>query len=392
MKKAQDASGSGQGYLYQFLIGLNLALAKNREVEEYFINIENFDDITFLDNSGDLKELIQTKHKAHPKNLTDASSDLWKTISIWLERDLENTDGPKSLYFLVTNTKVSPRSACELLLQNKDIRNAEEALDKLIKTAEESTDKSTADYRDAFLSYSSSKRKDLISRVYVLDLNPSLGELQSQFESEFLLVVKEKHKQLVFERMQSWWLAKVIELLKDTKKTLSVRAVASKLQDICYEFHNENLPIDFVGHEPAQGDSSWESKTFIRQLKLITDQSERIKDAIVDYYRAYNQRLRWAREELVLDDEIEVYEMKLIEEWRRFRNAKLDEFGSDEEARKRCGVAIYNWVETVANIPIRKYVQEPYVMRGSFHMLSDEQRVGWHPDFLEKLKDILVKT
>jgi hypothetical protein len=389
LKKAQDASGSGQGYLYQFLIGLNLALSKSREAEEYSINIENFDDISFVDASGDPKELIQTKHKSQPKNLTDSSIDLWKTISIWIERDKGTSQD--NLYFLVTNTKASPGSACEYLSQSRDKRNSDKALEKLLKTAAESEDKSTTYFRNTFLMSSETKRKNLLSRIYVIDSSPSIDELQSRLESEFLLAVKQDHRAPVSERIQSWWLTKVIELLKDSQKNLPVKVIALKLQDICYEFHNENLPIDFSDHQPEHGDALWGNKIFVRQLKLVTDQSERIKDAIVDYYRAYHQRLRWAREELVLDDDVDKYEKKLIEEWRRYKNAKADEFGSGDDERRKCGTHIYNWMETTANIPIRKYVSEPYVMRGSYHMLADEQRIGWHPDFLEKLKDILVK-
>ena len=31
-------------------------------------------------------------------------------------------------------------------------------------------------------------------------------------------------------------------------------------------------------------------------------------------------------------------------------------------------------------------------MRGSFHMLADARSVGWHPDFIERLKRVLANA
>ena len=51
------------------------------------------------------------------------------------------------------------------------------------------------------------------------------------------------------------------------------------------------------------------------------------------------------------------------------------------------------WAERAA-IGIRPGVTEPFVVRGSFHMLADEAppRVGWHPEFHDRLAKILNPT
>lgn len=388
MKKAEDASGSGQGYLYQFLLGLNLALKKCRDMDDLKINIENFDDISFLDNEGTPLELIQSKHKSKPKNLGNASLDLWKTLSIWLKNDLEDVkkDNNLKLYYLVTNSKASSKSAMEYLSAEVGKRNLDEALSILIETANNSQNVSTQVYRNDFLLASDKSRKSLLSRIYVLDESPGIKDLSKDIQSEFLSTVMDKHRPLVAERIISWWLSKVIVLLSDSQLSIPIKEIEIALQNICYEYHNENLPIDCLLLEPDN--SAWDDKIFVQQLKFVTEQNERIKDAIRDYYRAYNQRLKWAREDLLVKDELDIYELKLINEWRRFRNAKIDEYGTSEEAKKKCGILIYNWMELEAKFPIRKYVDEPYVMRGSYHMLAEDQKIGWHPDFIEKLKEI----
>jgi hypothetical protein len=49
-------------------------------------------------------------------------------------------------------------------------------------------------------------------------------------------------------------------------------------------------------------------------------------------------------------------------------------------------------MEFTANFPIRPLVTEPYVMRGSYHILANEEkpRVWWHPKFLERLQVLLA--
>lgn len=385
MTNAEDASGSGQGYLYQFLVALNYALKKSRINDNLLINIENYDDITFLDGTNPV-ELIQTKHRSTPKNLTNSSVDFWNTLGIWIDRYAIH--GQSLIFILASNSSVGQTSAFEKLKNNVH-RNVPSATTDLVKIANESSSQSTKLDREKFLSLDPKIRHEIIERIFIIDNQVGIGEIRSELENEFLITVMPKHRKLVIERLIAWWLEIVIKMLQDSKKVLPLRVIASKLQDICYEYHNENLPIEFISEEPAQN-LDWNSRVFVTQIRLITDNNERMKDAIRDYYRASQQRSKWAREELLIDDELDKYEKKLIEEWRRMKNMILDENpGESEEIKKRCGVLLYNWAEFKANFPIRKYVEEPYVSRGSFHILSEDRRIGWHPDFIQKLQELL---
>ena len=41
------------------------------------------------------------------------------------------------------------------------------------------------------------------------------------------------------------------------------------------------------------------------------------------------------------------------------------------------------------DIRIRPKCQEAFVMRGSYHMLANQLKVGWHIDFYDRLKRLL---
>ena len=126
--------------------------------------------------------------------------------------------------------------------------------------------------------------------------------------------------------------------------------------------------------------------------------SNRIRSAILDYYRAFEQRSAWARENLIVSGEIEEYEDRLAEEWSRYRDVVFEKLTDDsaEDALREAGATLYNWAEfetgKIESLRIRARVTEPYVVRGSFHILADttpEPRVYWHPRFIERVCKVL---
>ena len=67
-----------------------------------------------------------------------------------------------------------------------------------------------------------------------------------------------------------------------------------------------------------------------------------------------------------------------------------------EEVLREAGTTLYNWAEfetgKIESLRIRARVTEPYVLRGSFHILADstpEPKVYWHPRFLDRLGSVL---
>jgi len=134
------------------------------------------------------------------------------------------------------------------------------------------------------------------------------------------------------------------------------------------------------------------------QLREIGVSSIRIRNAILDYYRAFEQRSEWARENLLVSGEIEDYEDRLIDEWGRYRDVVFEDLDlhSAEEVLQQAGKELYKWADqqsgNIESLRIRARVTEPYVTRGSFHILADagpKPRVYWHPLFLDHLGKVM---
>jgi hypothetical protein len=92
---------------------------------------------------------------------------------------------------------------------------------------------------------------------------------------------------------------------------------------------------------------------------------------------------------LLFDADLRQYDQRLMTEWALLRAQVCDELGPEpgEEEMAKAGRAILKWAED-APIQIRAGVNVPWVCRGSFHMLADDRKVGWHPDFETRLHAI----
>ena len=63
------------------------------------------------------------------------------------------------------------------------------------------------------------------------------------------------------------------------------------------EYRSDNLPITFRNRLPeGKIDANKDPRLFVEQLRVLDLSATRIQNAIIDYYRAFEQRSSWARE------------------------------------------------------------------------------------------------
>ena len=141
-----------------------------------------------------------------------------------------------------------------------------------------------------------------------------------------------------------------------------------------------------------EGDFSDNEKIFHEQLKLICLSDRRMQLALRDYYRAFKQRASWVRNDLLYVNELGQYEQRLIDEWEHaFATMEetfleTDNVAEDEKAEK--GRLLFSDMEK-RDIRIRPKCQEAFIMRGSYHILANQLKIGWHVDFFDRLKQLL---
>jgi len=394
-----SAGDQGLGYIYQARLALLHLL---QLPEDTAVFLEKDDDLDFVDGRGG-KSLASLKHKAVGDWLTDLSPDFWKSVNIWLARYRRDGRAASNLrFFLFTTGTVSTDSFLARFLPDGPVASGDGAT--LIELANSALAKSTsqliAPIATAFNELSDLQKQDFLERILILDGSPRIGDIPATIRDKHMRSIRREHREFVFERLEGWWTDTVIKQLTDARtEGIFGYEVSDKLSNFAEEYKAGNLPITFRGKVPADKiDTETDPRLFVAQLREIGISSNRIRSAILDYYRAFEQRSAWARENLLVSGEVEEYEDRLADEWSRYKDVAFENLKDDsaEDALRDAGVTLYNWAELetgkIESLRIRTRVSEPYVLRGSFHILADatpEPRVYWHPMFLDRLGKVL---
>jgi hypothetical protein len=269
----------------------------------------------------------------------------------------------------------------------------------LRSVAADSSNVSLAPAFAAFAALPPAAQSLLIDSITVLDAYPDVMAIEASLLDRLRLSVRTEHRRALLERLEGWWFGRVVRLLRDHDlRPIPIPELLGKVYSIAEQFRPDALPIDFLDALPIDNvDPHGDKRRFVLQMRAIAAGSRRIEKAIIDYYRAFEQRSRWAREELLPHFELEQYEAKLVDEWERRCDALREATPpdtADEDALRHFGKQVFNWMEQEADVRIRDNVREEYVMRGSYHILADQDpvRVWWHPLFVERLSTLLASA
>lgn len=376
------------GYFYQVRLALVEALVRLRDDASFQIQVEKLDDVSF-EHQGKPAEILQVKHhQTREGNLSDTSPDVWKSIRVWLQGRADGSLPADALLYLVT-TSVADAGSAAHALRAGTTRDVATAASKLDAAAQTSTNQDTVKGRTAYLHLTAVEREQFLSAVVVLDRSPAVMAIEDQLHKELFHAAKPTQLASLATRLEGWWQRRVLQHLDSGGPILSEEVLA-QVADLREQFKRDNLPIDDDLLDEFD-DEALAERPFIEQLRLANIRSQtRILYAMKDYFRAFQQRSRWVREDLLIVGEVSTYEQRLKEEWeRRFERMK-DDFGIDaaEEEKRRAAAALYGWVESEASFPIKSSCTEPFVTRGSYQMLADRGEVGWHPEFRDRLRQL----
>jgi hypothetical protein len=379
------ASAAALGYLYQLRVALLVGVDRMQSDLDWTIAVEAGDDIESTTPEG--TEWWQLKHRAPGTRMTNSSSDLWKTLRIWATAVLSNDfELDRTDFFLLTTGTAAQGSVGHFLGPRRDRgqRDVARALELLERARSRSHDQSsTASANFAAWDALSPKLKmSLLNRVQILDQAEDISSTGSQLLGRANLVVGRRHAPAFVQRLEGWFFQQCISHLAGrTASPVTGAELDEVWEQIRRQFGSESLPIDGDIADFAPSIPQYSDKTFVHQLELAGITGNRVRRAVFDYVKAFEQRSRWVDENLLPPGELGAYERRLIDEWQRRFDVMADELGAQaaEEEMRDEAKRIYRWVELEARFSIRPGCDETFITTGSYQMLSDELRVGWHP-------------
>jgi len=263
-------------------------------------------------------------------------------------------------------------------------RNIEKAVEELTSIAETTPSKDNKAGYDAFNSLSAAQVISLVENIYVIGETADLIEIRKHIKANLRTVASKQHMEAFTVRLEGKWFKLAIESLENIGGKINLGEFVEVIDDLREEFLPGNLPADFVEWSIDDMDISLENKNFLQQIKLIGGGNRLLKQALENYYRAYEQRSKWSKDGLLKPGELKKYMSRLKDEWDfqcgilELKNKLLC-----DESKKQFGVDVYDYCQKAGALPIRERFTESYVARGTYHELSNSLEIGWHPDYLQ---------
>ena len=393
MVNTHAAPGQAAGYLYQCERGLLELLQRAGTEPDLTLFLEKLDDIE-LAVGGSPIEVLQVKHHTGPGgDLSDTSVDLWRTIRVWVDIWPQLLPEERPFLTILTTSRAPEGSVAALL---KDVnRDAGEALRRLLEVASSSASTSTRKAREAFLKMDPDERRRLVEAVFVRDAQPLIEDIDNSLKAALRVGAREEHLVGLIESLKGWWYGQCVALLRGLQRAVSATDLLNRIYDLRDTYHPDNLPFDYDWDDlSTQERTGYETRLFIQQLKWIAASDKHLQIAVDDYHRAYMNRSRWARLGLVHKGEVDDYKDKLVIEWQR-RHVRMEEElspSASEEERQAAGRRLLGGLDDDCPVHIRKNFDDPNLNRGTYHQLADDKRVGWHPMFVDRLRELLESS
>jgi len=390
INEAHNAASSALGYLFQSQWPLVEIVRQSSVRPDMELAVEMYDDVSW-EQDGTPTELLQLKHHLNStRHLGDRDVDLWRTIASWMDAHRPgDAEGPRLT--LVTTQTAAAGTACAAL--KPDAHDEVEAKRLLELAARESTAATTSTARARFLALSDAERSIFVGRMVVLDGVGQINDLNGELRKLLHVALPHGHEDVFVDRLWAWWHRVVVALLQRQRTTISALEVTQYLSDLRDQFAADNLPtlVDREDFDPSTA-GTYSGRAFVEQLRWISFSNTLLQKAIVDYYRAYTQSARWIEDHLVGLNELDDFEDNLKDEWERAFEFMILRLGADATPEQIAaeGQSLFRQVSEQSQVRVRDRYNETFFTRGKCHELADDGRVGWHPEFEQRLKDLLL--
>lgn len=387
---AHSAAPSAVGYQHQTWWALVELLQAGANRPDAAITLELHDDVAW-EQEGNPTQLLQVKHhQGERRALTDASTDVWRTLKAWMDTALP-TDASGPELALVTTQVAAPGTAVAAL--RPDTLDERVALDGLVAVAQGSTSEQTKAAREQFLALGESGRHVFVSRIRVLDGSPHIEDVPKLVRAHLQWALPIGHEELFLAMVWRWWDEQAVAMLQGRLRSVDVGAARATVADIRDQFTSESLPtlVELDDVDASAIGAQYRMHTFVQQMHWVAFPPRNLQKAIVDYYRAYAQTVRWLDEDLIGVSELARFEAELIDEWEREFDWMLDTLDSDadEAVKQLAGKTMLRELLAQTGITVRARYNDPFFARGKRHILADAGRVGWHPEFEARIQQLL---
>lgn len=393
-----SAADSALGFYYQTFFALLILL--NQTADDAAVAVERLDDVE-IKADGHLL-LYQLKHSisATPPDITLKSRALWKTLKLWVDLLPSVTLADTSFHLVAVGAIAadSPLTAlvadgsdrddlvAALVVEAQRVTEARAAAKKLGKALPHAD---RAPGCTAFLALGDTDRNNLIRRCRIVSGSAAIDKIEPMIANHLGLLPADQ-RPMVAQQLVQWWDRQIVQSLCGLRdRAVSRLELQHQIMTIVADIEQGKLSADF---ETVANPRDYQPDGMLaRQIELVDGKSSDIDCAIREEWRAREQRAKWVSDNPAMKSRIGEYDDILKEAWSdEHRQMAEDCCDLGEAAKRSSGLKVLRWSHEGAHKsvqPIAAGWAAPYYVRGTYQVLAINRAVGWHPDYLDLLKD-----
>ena len=373
-------SAAGQ-YLGYGLQSVRLCYHLLSSPEGAKVSVEHLDDVAIhLSDGSVILEQCKSATKGNP--ISDWAADLWKTLANWLDFMAAGEIDPATARFELYVTPSKTGTIASALNDAVSVQDVE-ALTKII-AAGPSKSKACATDVTRFLEAIPAHRQALVSRLRIKSedtdpVDPIRAKLNLTVDPAIIDMICQWAVGSAKEKADRLIRAGQPAMIDADLFRAEFRAFVQK----------NNLPgfLTSFTQPPESGAVAKiieDRPTFVRQLELIDILAEGLVRAVGDYLRTAADVSMWGERGMIFEKNLRDWNDDLIGRFEHIAGEIVDTHAG--HSHLVCGRVIYRRCASL-QAPLDGRAVPGHFVHGSFNALADDQRLGWHPEYLVLLSD-----
>jgi len=373
-RRSSSVPASYRGFSYQ---GTRFLVHLLKSPPGSCVCLEVFEDVSVELPSGD-RVAEQNKSYLSRNPLSTRAPSLWKSLRSWVEEACAERLDPATTFFILCAPGATP---CEIAKRFHDAKSTKEA-EEAIQFAKKELAAATTD--------DGSPSSDI---GFVFKNLEALSKVIVQLSIETPLIDADEVKPLMLARLVSedayedivrWahgWVKKHVDAELSRSRPARVKVDDFHQALLNYVRTHDRLDIlkSYAGTPKTEEvKNELAVRDYVRQLHLITLEVDGVLEAVNDYLRAVIDRTNWAERGFIDESALDSFATDLTSTWRNIR--RRTGLTHNEKPEETQGQLLYSeCMEHRAKLD--GYEPPAHFVKGSFHALSDDRSIGWHPRY-----------
>lgn len=385
-RRSTEVPGQALGYGLQYTRLTQLLL---EAPVGSFCSMEYLDDVAQKEDSG--VRLIQSKSALTGNPVADRAKSLWKTLSNWATLAADPGFYPQNTVFEIYVSRPVGGQLVDAFCNAKTLEAAAAAIAQARDALwgkppdfalKDSVSDEIAPYLERVFNTDSACMEQIICKF---QLTYGSGSPQADIEA-----VIRKHPVSpakvadIADHMCGVVKRRVDEMLEAGKPAIIARDAFYGWYTAYLRKVDRDSVLPSRARAPSEEDSRGQlPKVFIQQLGLIGLPFEDKLEAASDFLMASADRTAWAVSGEVDVSSFDDLDAALKRSWKnKLRTCTIEHSAKPHESQ---GQALYSDCMALST-PLQNMQPPDYFIPGCLHRLADDLAIGWHPDYLQKLK------